>query len=121
MQAFFAFFQLLQQDIKMAEGQLPGNNLQILKVAGLDLLEQLSICLEEAGPPILLTPGTHTEVEGGRALAVEVDQQGPVATPGGPIGEINCRRTFANSPFHAVAGENLHVLATFLSDSAKSW
>src|SRR5580693_3705129 len=71
--------------------------------------------------PAALDPGLDPEQEAGRALRVQVPQQGAVAVGGGQVGQVDRGGGLADAALDVIGGEDLHRAGLSSRSRTRCW
>src|SRR5207247_989306 len=96
-----------EDQVHVAVGEVGGEQVQVVEVGALDrAVEGLGAADERLAAA--LDPRLDPEQEAGRALRVQVPEQGPAAVGGGQVGQVDGRGRLADAALDVVRGEDLH-------------
>src|SRR5580704_7106019 len=97
----------VQDEVHVAVGEVGREQVQVVEIGALDRLVQ-GLGAADERLPAALDPGLDPEQEAGRALRVQVPQQGAVAVGGRQVGQVDRGGGLADAALDVVRGEDLH-------------
>src|SRR5690242_1596956 len=101
------FASSVEEQVHVAVGEVGGEQVQAVEVGALDrVVEGLGAADERLAAA--LDPRLDPEQEAGRALRVQVPEQGPEAVGGRQVRQVHGRGRLADAALDVVGGEDLH-------------